>query len=104
MEKWVKLETTDGYSVSSDGRIKDSRDRVCKTFDDGGGSLLVKLKKNSLFCLEYVDRLVAKAFVNNPEHYLLLEHIDGDTHNCRAKNLRWCMQWTDKIGQKRGGA
>lgn len=37
-----------------------------------------------------VHRLVAKAFVPNPYHYLLINHKDEDEKNNRASNLEWC--------------
>ena len=37
----------------------------------------------------YVDRLVAIAFVPNPEHHRFIRHIDGVSSNDRADNLEW---------------
>lgn len=39
-----------------------------------------------------VHRLVADAFVDNPHGYDVINHIDHDTLNNRAKNLEWCTQ------------
>jgi hypothetical protein len=38
----------------------------------------------------YVHRLVAEAFIPNPNKYLEIDHIDTDTSNNCVKNLRWC--------------
>ena len=36
-----------------------------------------------------VHRLVAEAFIPNPDSYNIVDHIDRNKHNNSAKNLRW---------------
>lgn len=42
-----------------------------------------------MYCFK-VHRLVAKAFIPNPDNKGCIDHIDRDKHNNRADNLRWC--------------
>lgn len=37
----------------------------------------------------YLHQLVANAFVPNPNNYTEIDHIDGDSTNNYANNLRW---------------
>ncbi len=39
----------------------------------------------------YIHRLVAKYFVDNPNGYNEVNHIDGNTLNNRFDNLEWCV-------------
>lgn len=69
------------------------RPHQMKFFDNGTGYLRVALRNSKHECKKhYVHRLVAEAFIPNPEGKPNVNHIDCDTHNNSVKNLEWCTQ------------
>ena len=58
--------------------------------DDGHGYLQVNLSKDGKVKNCRINRLVAQAFLDNPEGYTDVNHKDEDkTNNC-VENLEWC--------------
>ena len=53
------------------------------------GQLQVMLFLHCKYKLCYVHQLVATAFIDNPNNFKNVTHIDGDKLNCRAENLKW---------------
>lgn len=54
------------------------------------GYLGCTLYKNGSQKLRYIHRLVAEAFIPNPDNYPQVNHIDEDKSNNRVENLEWC--------------
>ena len=81
------------YEVSSCGDIKSLiKNKVMHPTDNGNGYLIVSLHKDGRRKNHYVHRLVAQAFIPNPEGYKVINHKDYDTKNNTASNLEWCTQ------------
>jgi hypothetical protein len=54
------------------------------------GYLETILYKNKIPKSVTIHRLVAQAFIPNPEAKPMIDHIDRNRHNNHVSNLRWC--------------
>ena len=104
MEIWKDVEGYEGlYQVSNLGRVK-SLARTCKTKGNGirdvkecirktitsnCGYVMVLLCKDNKAKHCLMHRLVANAFVGNPDNLPQVNHKDGDKANNKADNLEW---------------
>ena len=83
----------DDYMVSSDGKVwslKHGKMKELKPAPDGRGYLHVVLCTNGRRAMKSVHRLVAEAFIDNPDNLPQVNHKDEDkTNNC-VDNLEWC--------------
>lgn len=93
MEIWKDIQGYEGlYSVSNEGRVWSFRrgGRILTGKDNGNGYLKVGLYdrtgKRTQF---YIHRLVAEAFIPNPDSLEFVNHIDAKKNHNDAKNLEW---------------
>lgn len=81
------------YEVSEDGRVFSLiTGKEKKTFMSSNGYKRVTLWHNGKQKKYSVHRLVAMAFLDNPNDYPQVNHIDGNKLNNRLENLEWCSQ------------
>lgn len=102
-EIWKTIEGYENkYEVSSLGRVRSYKPnkndwqilkpRTSKSKGLITGYLRVGLRKNNIFKNLCVHKLVAKAFIPNPENKPQVDHIDGNIFNNTVDNLRWVTQ------------
>ncbi len=84
------------YKVSDNGNIiRTDTNRTLKP-NLVRGYHQVKLSKDSKDYCKYVHRLVAEAYIPNPNNYPEVNHIDEDKTNNHASNLEWCTHQQNK--------
>lgn len=90
MEIWKDVPGYIGlYKVSNYGRVKSVKKQlVLKTSGSGNRYKTVALC-NGMRKTFRLHRLVAAAFIPNPDNKPCIDHIDGDRANNHADNLRW---------------
>lgn len=95
-EVWKDIEGFDGkYQVSNQGRVRSRQKGEWRFLKQGYGEgryAQVVLSINGKRYTRRVHRLVAEAFIPNPEHKTQIDHIRGYFSNsCSnfADNLRW---------------
>ena len=105
-EVWKDIVGYEGlYQVSNLGRVKSlkrkvyaGRNRMRWQYErilsnnktNGNGYIVVSLNKESKSKNKYVHRLVAEAFLENPNNYKYINHKDQNTFNNNVNNLEFC--------------
>lgn len=88
IKTWVYIDGTDNYFVSSFGEVKHN-DYVRKPTKDKDGYLQIGLIVNGKKTTRKIHRLVAQAFIPNPDKKPQINHIDGNKQNNCSDNLEW---------------
>lgn len=103
-EEWKGIKEYPMYEISSLGRVR-------SYFKTGGGTRTVpKLLCNKIDRIGYsfihlkndngrkplrIHRLVAEAFLPNPNNYPEVNHLDENKQNNCISNLEWCTRYTN---------
>lgn len=106
-EIWKPIEGFEGlYEISSIGRIKSiGTYNTCKRgimspMIDPDGYPHVRLYNNGVSKDIAIHRLVAIAFIPNPNNYRYVNHKDENTKNNKVSNLEWCTNSYNLIYSK----
>lgn len=93
-EVWKNIEGFKGYQVSNLGKVRSRKGhgdewRIMKQGYGDGRYRQVVLMQHGIPVTKRVHRLVAEAFLANPEGKPQVDHIDGNSYNCVLENLRY---------------
>lgn len=86
-----------GYGVDTNGDTWSYKKRMggyhkLMTRDNTRGYLIAHFWHKGKVCSPKVHRLVAIAFIPNPNGWEEVNHIDGDKYNNHVSNLEWCTR------------
>lgn len=106
--KWRRIKgiDTDDYSVSDDGRVRSGRrgySRLLVLQQSRKGYLCVTLRVRGRSRRFFAHRLVAAAFIPNPERKPHVNHLNGVKYDNRAENLEWCTASENQRHAHRNG-
>lgn len=86
-----QIEQYPNYAVDENGNVFSVKTgKPIKQFDCGTGYFRVGLSRNGKEKHFLVHRLVAEAFIPNPERLPLVNHKDENKKNNCVSNLEWC--------------
>ena len=92
-EIWKDIEGYEGYQISNMGRVRSlkyNKERFLRERKIKTDYLRVSLCKNGVAREFYIHRLVAQAFLPNPDNLPQVNHKDEDKTNNHVSNLEWC--------------
>ena len=92
-EIWKPIEGYEGvYEISNMGRVRNANGRIRNSQNNGNGYRIIKLYRNGKGIKFFIHRLVAKAFIPNPQNKPWVNHLDECPANNKASNLEWCTE------------
>lgn len=105
VEQWAPIDGWPGYEVSTAGRVRSVTrrltrrngqaftvaGRILRPVRKNGRHLAVSLRDetNGRSSRPYIHRLVAKAFIPNPEEFDVVRHLDDNADDNSVENLCW---------------
>lgn len=93
-EIWKDIKDYDGvYQVNNLGKVKSKKNNkeiILKGGQTPKNYKQVELYKNGKCKIFYIHRLVAEAFIPNPNNFPLINHKDENKENNCVENLEWC--------------
>lgn len=109
MEEWKPIVCyEEKYQISNYGQVKSlnyrgsGKDKILKLQKDTYGYNKVILYKNGKAKTRTVHRLVAEAFIPNPNNLPQINHKDEDKSNNCVDNLEWCSaKYNNSYGSRK---
>lgn len=98
-EEWRAVPGYNGYLVSNYGRVKSlfcegslkrKCDKIMKERFNKSNHCCIQLYRDGKYKTTFVHRIVALAFLPNPNNYPIINHKDEVPYNNHVSNIEWC--------------
>ena len=104
-----KIRSIDRELKSKNGSIRKYKGKELNPAMTNQGYFIVQLNKNGIYKTHSVHRLVAEAFLPNPDNLPQIHHINHERKDNRACNLQWVSKaeqrdehWTKAQSKAKG--
>lgn len=103
MEIYKAINGYSNYEISNMGNVKNIKTgRVLKSGLSGTGYIIIRLCKNNKATNHYIHKLVANAFLDNPDGKTCVDHIDNNKTNNDLSNLRFATHLENSHNKQKG--
>lgn len=93
VETFVKIKGFENYEVSNLGKVRNIKSgRILKPFLHKNGYLTHQLSEHNKRKTLLLHRIIATAFIDNPDEKPCVNHIDENKLNNDLSNLEWCTE------------
>ena len=98
VETFVKIEGFENYEVSNLGKVRNIKSgRLLKPQLHSAGYLMHGLYENNKKKYLLLHRILATAFIDNPDEKPCVNHIDENKLNNDLSNLEWCTKRENNV-------
>jgi hypothetical protein len=90
------------YTISNLGNVFDKKlNRNLIPYINGGYYCLALCNDNNIQKIMSIHRLIALQFIDNPNNYPCVDHIDQNKLNNNIENLRWCTHSQNEMNKNK---
>ena len=100
VEVFREIDGYENYAISSFGRVKNTKTGRILKAGLSHGYFIVMLSEDAIKKAYKVHRLVACAFINNPDNKECVDHQDNDKTNNHISNLRFATSKENNQNRK----
>jgi len=104
MDEWRPVKGYENkYIVSNNGDIKNKvTNKIIKPISNGAGNYIVNLYSYKKVKQFLISKIVAIAFIENPNNFKNVLHKDKNNLNNSSSNLEWIESYKNKIPWNKG--
>ncbi len=91
MQEFKIIKNFENYSISNFGNVRnDKTGRIMKKSNKDGYKVIGLTDVYGIYKHKRIHRLIAEAFIPNPDNKPFIDHINNQKDDNRIDNLRWC--------------